>query len=384
MATEERSESIFDMNQPSLEWLIDAVPKITAVKESQKKNKRVISFSLYNDADLYNYGVLLNYELNKSILKDWTVRVYFDDTANQRFINYVATLDVELFQVESFIPPMFYRFFPMVDSRVERFISRDLDSVISYRDEMMVEEWVKSGKRLHLVHEVYPGHRHFVMGGMFGFKCDHSAHEVAISATPTPGAALTEADTFYYEPWKATVHIRIETDCMRFFCPDSPEKFFLIKSEDIPDFMLGREVSLNWQGSKILPCRLENNDRIAVAHDAGRVFYFSRDYDLQACDLFEAINLYYRQLGKKKFSYLDDQNFLHEYFGQYYNDCLDHNNMKELTWPYSVQFRHKHKRLNELHPHMTHHDIYLGHRVDTRETYEVCFNRDAPWSINTE
>lgn len=70
MATEERSKSIFDMNQPSLEWLVDTVPKITAVKEFQKKNKRVIRFSLYNDADLYNYGVLLNHELNKSILKD--------------------------------------------------------------------------------------------------------------------------------------------------------------------------------------------------------------------------------------------------------------------------------------------------------------------------
>ena len=384
MATKERSKSIFDMNQPPLEWLIDAVPKITAVKESQEKSKRVISFSLYNDADLYNYGVLLNHELNKSILKDWTLRVYFDDTVNQRFIDYVATLDVELFKVESFIPPMFFRFFPMVDSRVERFISRDLDSVISYRDEMMVEEWVTSGKRLHLVHEVYPGHRHSVMGGMFGFKCDHSAREVAISAKPTPGTALTEADTFYYEPWKATVHIRIEMDCMRFFCPDSPEKYFLIQTEDVPHFLLGKEVSLNWQGSKMLPCRFENNDRIAVAHDAGRVFYFAREYDLQACDLFEAINRYYRQLGRKTFSYLDDQNFLHEYFSPYYGDCLDHNNMKELTWPYSVQFRHKHKRLNELHPHMTHHDIYLGHRVDTRETYEVCFNRDAPWSRNTE
>lgn len=271
----------------------------------------------------------------------------------------------------------------MADSRVQRFISRDLDSVISYRDEMMVEEWVTSGKRLHLVHEVYPGHRHFLMAGMFGFKCDHSAREVAISAKPTPGAALTEADTFFYEPWKATVHIRIEMDGMRFFCPDSPEKYFLIKTEDVPDFMLGKEVSLYWHGSKLLPCRLENNDRIAVAHDAGRVFHFFRDYDLQACDLFEAINLYYRQLGRKTLSYLDDQNFLHECFSQYYVDCLDHNNIKELTWPYGVQFRHKHQRLEELHPHMTHHDIYLGHRVDTRETYEVCFNRGAPW-LKTE
>ena len=70
MATEERSKSIFDMNQPSREGVVDTVPKITAVKEFQKKNKRVIRFSLYNDADLYNYGVLLNHELNKSILKD--------------------------------------------------------------------------------------------------------------------------------------------------------------------------------------------------------------------------------------------------------------------------------------------------------------------------
>ena len=378
------SKSIFDTHQVPIEWPIDAVPKITAVKEAQKSNKRVISFSLYNDADLYNYGVLLNHELKKSIFKDWTLRVYFDDTVNQSFIDYVSTLEVELFKVETVIPPMFFRFFPMLDSRVERFISRDLDSVISYRDERMVEEWIKSGKRLHLVHEVYPGHRHYVMGGMFGFKCDHAARNVPASASLTPSAALTEADTFYYAPWKSRIRLNHESDGMRFFCPDSPEKYFLIKAQDVSDFMRGNEVSLKWQGNKILPCRLEDNDRIAVAHDGGRVFHFFRIYDFRACDLFKAINCFYRRLGRTSFSYLDDQNFLHEYFGQYYDDCIDHNNMEELTWPYSVQFRHKHKRLNELHPHMTHHDIYLGHRVDTRETYEVCFNRDAPWSKNTE
>lgn len=381
MARRQKPKSIFDLQPPPLDWLLDSEPKITAIKEFKKKNKRVISFSLYNDEDLYNYGVLLNYELSKSIFEDWTLRVYFDDSANEQLIDYLRTLDLELFKVESHIPPMFYRFFPMLDRRVERFLSRDLDSVISFRDQLMVEKWLKSGKRLHLVHEVYPGHRHFIMGGMFGFKCDHSTKRVP-TGTRATSKPISESHKFYYAPWKSTVSVREESDCLRFYCADSPGNFFLIKNQDIELFSRGDEVPLYWHGATKFPCRLENNDRIAVAHEGNNVFYFWREYELQACDIFRAINMYYRRLGRSSFSYSDDQNFLHQYLSQHYDDCLDHNNMPELAWAYSTPFRQRHKKLGKFYPELADADRYLGRRVDTREKYEACFNHYSLWIEN--
>ena len=89
---------------------------------------------------------------------------------------------------------MFYRFFHFLDNNVEYFISRDLDSIISFREEHPVNEWCLSSKSLDLIRDVYPGHRHTIMGGMLGFKTDFTNSSAKFN--------LNENDAFYYEPWK--------------------------------------------------------------------------------------------------------------------------------------------------------------------------------------
>ena len=43
---------------------------ITCYNINKSTNKKIISFSLYNDKDIFNYGLLVNYELKKKIFKD--------------------------------------------------------------------------------------------------------------------------------------------------------------------------------------------------------------------------------------------------------------------------------------------------------------------------
>lgn len=98
------------------------------------------------------------------------MRIYYNKTANQKLIDYLSGLDLELIQIDLPYGPMFYRIFPAMDHDVYCFISRDLDSIVSFREAEMVKIWLEGEWHLHLIHEVHPGHRHVIMGGMFGLK----------------------------------------------------------------------------------------------------------------------------------------------------------------------------------------------------------------------
>ena len=56
---------------------------IDKLKENKGHVKKIISFTLYGDKDIFNYGVLLNYELKQYIYKDWIMRLYIDKTINK-------------------------------------------------------------------------------------------------------------------------------------------------------------------------------------------------------------------------------------------------------------------------------------------------------------
>ena len=49
--------------------------------------------------------------------------------------------------------PMIWRFFPTLDPQVDAFMSRDLDSIIKLREVDAVEEWLESGKTLHVMRD---------------------------------------------------------------------------------------------------------------------------------------------------------------------------------------------------------------------------------------
>ena len=63
--------------------------------------------------------------------------------------------------------PMIWRFFPTLDSQVDAFMSRDLDSIIKMREVEAVAEWLESGKTLHVMRD-HPAHSVPMLGGMWG------------------------------------------------------------------------------------------------------------------------------------------------------------------------------------------------------------------------
>ena len=116
---------------------------------------------------MYTIGVLKNLELAKIIYPDWKVYVYYNNSVPSDIIEKYRQFDnCELFDMTNFPGPgVLWRFTPKED--VERFISRDGDSRLSMREKHAVDEWIESGKTLHIMRD-HPHHGVQMYAGLFG------------------------------------------------------------------------------------------------------------------------------------------------------------------------------------------------------------------------
>ena len=137
--------------------------------------KKVISFCLYGKAATYISGMKENILLAKQHFKNWIVRIYYNKTVQQKFIDEYRSLGAECILCHNVgmslmnWEGMFWRWFPLNDNTVDFWLSRDADSRLSEREFKIVDEWTKSDKTLHSIRD----HRcHFnpIMGGLFGIN----------------------------------------------------------------------------------------------------------------------------------------------------------------------------------------------------------------------
>ena len=127
-----------------------------------ENGKKVISFSLYGNNPKYVVGMLKNVELAKKIYPDWEVWIYYAKT-DEAALN---TTDAVLINMEgSKLPGRIWRFLPNVES----LIVRDSDSRLSMRERLAVDEWIASGKSLHVMRD-HPHHKFAMLAGMWGIK----------------------------------------------------------------------------------------------------------------------------------------------------------------------------------------------------------------------
>jgi hypothetical protein len=129
--------------------------------------KKVISFCIYGNQLMYTEGILKNLELAKIIYPDWVVYVYYNNTVPIEMIEKYKLFDnCELFDMTGFSGPgVLWRFLPK--DGVERFISRDGDSRLSMREKNAVDDWILSGKSLHIMRD-HPHHGYPIYAGLFG------------------------------------------------------------------------------------------------------------------------------------------------------------------------------------------------------------------------
>jgi hypothetical protein len=138
---------------------------------------KYISFSLWGNSPIYNIGAIRNAELWKTIYPDWQMVIYYDTTVPIETISKLNELGVLTIDVtQKNLYGMFWRFFAVDLPESEYCVFRDTDSRITIREKMAVDEWINSGKSIHVMRD-HPYHMIpygndglGILGGMWGIK----------------------------------------------------------------------------------------------------------------------------------------------------------------------------------------------------------------------
>jgi hypothetical protein len=102
--------------------------------------------------------------------------VYHDNSVPTETLNILENLNVKLVNVDGHTHGMFWRFFASDLVDCEYAIFRDGDSRLSIREKMAVDEWIESGKTIHVMrdhpaHQIPYGNNGLgILGGMWGIK----------------------------------------------------------------------------------------------------------------------------------------------------------------------------------------------------------------------
>jgi len=138
---------------------------------------KYISFSLWGNKPIYNVGILKNANLVKNIYPDWQMIVYYDNTVPSDTIYELSKIGVKTIDMTNKeIYGAFWRFLASDFSDSEYTIFRDADSRISLREKMAVDEWLESGKTLHVMRDhpyhmiPYGNDTLGILAGMWGIK----------------------------------------------------------------------------------------------------------------------------------------------------------------------------------------------------------------------
>lgn len=152
-------------NEPTLN-----IPTHKPVPFSPNPQENIIVFSLFGANPRYCETSILNTKLAQEIYPEWTCRFYVDESVpelvQQRLLANGAQV-VHVSPTQKQLSGLFWRFLVMDDPVVKRFLVRDADSIVSYREKAAVDAWLKSDQWFHLMRDSY-SHTELILAGMWG------------------------------------------------------------------------------------------------------------------------------------------------------------------------------------------------------------------------
>jgi hypothetical protein len=139
--------------------------------------KKVISFSVFGTDTKYLKGAIRNAHLAKEFFPEWQTSFYVAKSIPKQVLTELTKVAdrVNLENEATDLGGMFWRFQEVAKLENSRVIVRDVDSRLSIRDAMAVEEWENSKKSLHIIRD-HPMHNAPILGGLWGV-IPQSLHE---------------------------------------------------------------------------------------------------------------------------------------------------------------------------------------------------------------
>ncbi|HHP8268852.1 TPA: tetratricopeptide repeat protein, partial [Acinetobacter baumannii] len=152
-------------NEPALN-----IPTHKPVPFSSNPQENIIAFSLFGANPRYCETSILNTKLAQEIYPEWTCRYYVDESVPelvQQRLQANGAQVVHVSPTQKQLSGLFWRFLVMDDPVVKRFLVRDADSIVSYREKAAVDAWLKSDQWFHLMRDSY-SHTELILAGMWG------------------------------------------------------------------------------------------------------------------------------------------------------------------------------------------------------------------------
>ena len=155
--------------QPPEGWQL---PQGTPQQFLQRKAEltSVISFSLWGDQPRYLRGAIDNAQASAYLYPDWQIRFYVDESVPKALLDILLSYGANIIQQpmeQSTRQKLAWRFLVANDAQVGRFLVRDVDSVLSLRERVAVEQWINSTQWFHLMRDWWT-HTDLILAGMWG------------------------------------------------------------------------------------------------------------------------------------------------------------------------------------------------------------------------
>lgn len=134
--------------------------------------ENVIAYSLWGNEPRYQVPLLESIRILPHLFPAWSIRVYFDTTVDH---NYVTDLGRRGVQLRQMILPrgqpahrrLLWRFEAIRDPSVKRFLIRDADSLLTIKERVAVDAWLRSDCYFHAMRDWYT-HTDLILAGMWG------------------------------------------------------------------------------------------------------------------------------------------------------------------------------------------------------------------------
>lgn len=133
--------------------------------------KKLISFSLYGQSDVYQIGAIKNAELVRRLYPGWVSRFYVSTEIPTSVTDALRDNGAEVIVMRGGMVQngTFWRFFAVSDPQASHVVLRDADARLTTREYDAVNEWLESGRSFHIMRD-HPYHRTAIMGGMWGAR----------------------------------------------------------------------------------------------------------------------------------------------------------------------------------------------------------------------
>ncbi len=160
--------------------------------------QNLIVYTLWGEDARYRVPLAENARIVPHLFPGWTMRVYHDVAVDPAYLTDLQGLGVQLcpMTLPAGVPAhrrLLWRFEPIADPAVRRFLIRDADSLLTVKERVAVDAWLASAAYFHAMRDWYT-HTDLLLAGMWGGVG---------GILPSPGALLGA-----YSHWRAeTNHI---------------------------------------------------------------------------------------------------------------------------------------------------------------------------------